>query len=67
MRKLNVNEETSLNEVINLRPCDAKTRYRLGEDTLFNIADEIGAIIRVGERRLIYRPKMDSYFERIAE
>lgn len=67
MRKLNVNEAVSLNEVINLRPCDGKTRYRIGEDSLFKIADEIGAIVKVGDRKLLYRPKMDAYFERIAE
>lgn len=67
MRELKVNENVDLNSVINLRPCDAVARYRLGKDTLLKIADEIGAVVRVGNRRMLHRPKMDEYFERIAE
>lgn len=68
MLQVSVNEDVSLNEVINLRPRpDGTTRYRLGEKTLLKIADEIGAIIYVGKRRLLYRPKMDEYFAQKAE
>lgn len=67
MRALKVNENVSLDEVINLRPCDGVTRYRLGENALFEIAEQIGATIYVGKRRLLYRPKMDEYFFKRAE
>ncbi len=66
MRALNVDENVSLNDVINLRPCDAKQRYRLSEPVLIEIADKIGAKIKVGKRILLHRPKMDDYFESIS-
>lgn len=67
MRALQVDESVSLNEVINLRPRpDGTTRYRVGEKALLKIAEEIGAIVYVGDRRLLHRPKMDEYFEKIA-
>ncbi len=67
MRELKVNEGISLNEVVCLRPCDAINRYRLGATTLFEIGEQIGAVVIIGKRKLLYRPKMDEYFSKNAQ
>lgn len=63
MRELKVNQDVSLNEVLNLSREDAITRYRIGKMTLIKVADEAGAKIKVGSRTLYHRPTLDKYFE----
>lgn len=59
--------EVPLDQVAILNKKQAKARYGIGEQYLIEIADEIGATVRVGRRRFFERKKMDAYFERIAE
>ena len=44
----------------------AKTRYNLGQSSVQKAAEDCGAIVRIGCRRLFSRRIMDKYFESLA-
>lgn len=68
MRTLNVNENVSLNEVLILSEIQAKTRYNVGRNRLLDIANEAGAVVRIGCRKNGYlRERLDEYFRMKAE
>lgn len=68
MRALQVNENVSMNEVLVLSELQAKTRYNIGRNTLLDIANEAGAVVRLGCRKNGYlREVLDDYFRRMAE
>lgn len=55
--------DVGLNNVVNLSKEQAKARYNIGENTLYNISNEIGADIYVGRKHLYSKKKLDNYFE----
>lgn len=57
--------QVSLNDVVNLTKEEAQARYSIGESNLSLIADEAGAIIRIGRKKLYSRKVLDEYFERL--
>lgn len=67
LEKSNKEIEVPLDQVANLNKKQARARYGIGEQYLIEIADEIGATVRIGRRRFFDRKKMDAHFERIAE
>lgn len=66
MRKLKV-DTVDLNQVFNLNKEQAKSRYNIGDTKLRMMAEDAGAIVRVGEKVLYSRTRMDKYFENMAE
>lgn len=68
MNVLQVNEDISLNEVLVLSELQAKTRYNIGRNRFLDIANEAGAVVRIGCRKNGYlREVLDEYFRRRAE
>ena len=68
MKTLQVNENVSLNEVLVLSEPQEKTRYNIGRNRLLDIANEAGAVVRIGCRKNGYlREVLDDYFRRKAE
>ncbi len=68
MRALKVNENINLNEVFVLTEAQAKTRYNIGRNNLLRVADEAGAVTRVGTKKKGYvREILDGYFMRHTE
>lgn len=68
MRALKVDENVNLNEIILLTEKQAKTRYNIGRNTLISVADEAGAVVRLGNQKKNYlREVLDEYFRRRAE
>ncbi len=68
MRALQVNENISMNEVLVLSELQAKTRYNIGRSRLLDVANEAGAVVRLGSRKNGYlREVLDDYFRRMAE
>lgn len=68
MNKLQTDERITLNEILILSEVQAKTRYNIGRGRLLKIADEAGAIVRIGNRKNGYlREVLDDYFKRFAE
>lgn len=68
MNVLQVKENISLNEVLVLSELQAKTRYNIGRNRLLDIANEAGAVVRIGGRKNGYlREVLDEYFRRRAE
>ena len=68
MKTLQVHENVSLNEVLVLSEPQAKTRYNIGRNRLLDIANEAGAVVRIGCRKNGYlREVLDDYFRRKAE
>ncbi|MCI9542312.1 MAG: hypothetical protein HFG39_14985 [Lachnospiraceae bacterium] len=68
MRALQVNENVSMNEVLVLSELQAKTRYNIGRSRLLDVANEAGAVVRLGSRKNGYlREVLDDYFRRMAE
>jgi len=62
LRKLQT-MDIDLNQVECLTLNQAKTRYSVGANVLYRIADEAEANIRIGTRkRLFAREKLDAYF-----
>lgn len=55
--------KVSLNEVVNLTEEEAQARYSIGKQRLKAIADEAGAIIRIGRKYLYSRRVLDEYFD----
>lgn len=66
MRKLKT-DKIDLDKVTNLTKEQAKSRYNVGDVKLRAIADDAGAVIRIGKKILYSRTKMDRYFEHMAE
>lgn len=67
MRKLQT-MNIDLNEVQCLTIEQAKARYSIGANSLYKIADEAEANIRIGTRkRLFAREKLDKYFSSLHE
>lgn len=61
-------ETVNLNEVLALSEAQAKARYSIGSNTLYRLADEAGANIRIGTRKRLYsKQKLDLYFLELAE
>lgn len=56
-------ETVDLNQVVALTEDQARSRYNVGSNTLYKIADDAGANIRIGKKRLYSRVKLDEYFE----
>ncbi len=68
MRALKVNENVNLNEVFVLSEAQAKTRYNIGRNNLLRVADEAGAVVKVGTKKKGYvREILDGYFMRHTE
>ncbi len=68
MRALQVNENVNMNEVLVLSELQAKTRYNIGRSRLLDVANEAGAVVRLGCRKNGYlREVLDDYFRRMAE
>ena len=42
-------------------------RYRLGKNTMRKVADEAGAVIRIGKCYLVNFSKVDEYMDRMSE
>ena len=63
---IKVDKTRSLNEVVNLSPEDARTRYHIGRDRLKKIAADVGASVYVGNRTLYNRQKLDEYFYNVS-
>lgn len=62
MKKLK-NDKVDLNQVVALTLDQVKARYNIGANTARKIADEIGANIRLGERKRLFNRKiLDEYF-----
>ncbi len=57
----------TLNEVLLLNKMQAATRYNLGAPSIQKVAEDCGAIVRIGRRVVYNRKIMDEYFENIAE
>lgn len=67
-RELQTIPNVNLNEVFSLTEIQAKTRYNIGRNRLIEIANEAGAIIKLGERKNGYlREVLDDYFRMKAE
>lgn len=65
MRKLQTNENIDLNYVFLLTEEQAKNRYSIGRSTLLKIADEAGAVVKIGCQKKNYsREVLDDYFRR---
>ncbi len=62
MKKLNVNIYGRF-----LPMATACGRYNLSRNTLSKVAEESGAVIRIGRSVRIDTKKLDSYFEGLAE
>lgn len=64
MRKLETNGEI---EMRTGKIEDACARYRLGKNTMRKVAEDAGAVIRIGKRYLINFAKVDAYMDSISE
>lgn len=54
----------TLDEIINLTEEQARIRYNIGRTNLKEIANYIGANVRVGKKRLYNRRALDEYFNK---
>ncbi len=66
-RRLQTDKSIDLNNIENLTELQAKTRYNVGNSRIREISDEIGAVVRVGVKRLYSRRVLDDYFKRKTE
>lgn len=63
MRELQT-EAVNLDQVVALTLAQVKARYNLGNNGVVEVAEQAGAIIRIGPRKRLYsRAKLDKYFE----
>lgn len=68
MPKLKIDEIQNLNSVFILNEMQAKQRYNVGRARLLEIANECGAMVKIGCRKNGYcRQKMDEWFLRHTE
>jgi hypothetical protein len=63
MRKLEKNEPEMRTGKIE----QACKRYGLGKNTMRKVADEAGAVVRIGRCYLVNFSKVDAYMDRISE
>lgn len=56
-------DPVNLNQVIALTENQAKARYNIGSNKLYELSDLAQANIRIGSKRLYSRAKLDGYFE----
>lgn len=56
----------SLNEITLLSKMQAVTRYNLGVSSIRRIAEDCGALVRIGKRVAYHRQTLDDFFENIA-
>lgn len=63
MRKLERNET----EIRTGKLEQACMRYGLGRNTMRKVADEAGAVVRIGKCYLVNFSKVDAYMDRISE
>lgn len=45
----------------------AKARYNIGTNTLNKVAEDAGAVIYIGRRKIFFVEKMDEYMRQLAE
>lgn len=57
-----------LTQVVALNEKQARSRYNVGRKKLMEVAQECGALIRLGDRKILFlRQRLDSYFTASAE
>ncbi|MBR3187560.1 MAG: hypothetical protein IKF59_05950 [Lachnospiraceae bacterium] len=44
----------------------AQARYNIGRDSVMKVAQEAGAVVRIGKRTVINFPRMDAYLDSIS-
>ena len=54
-------------EVVTSDITEACARYGLGKPTMRRVAEDAGAVVRIGRRYLIHLGKMDEYMRAAAE
>lgn len=57
----------SLDDITLLTKIQATTRYNIGEKTIREISDNIGATVCIGKKILFHRQTLDEYFKSIRE
>lgn len=68
MSAIQIDNNVSLNEILVLNEMQAKTRYNIGRGSLLDVANEAGAVVRLGCRKNGYlREVLDDYFRSKAE
>lgn len=65
--KLKKTMHVNLDQIVNLTLEEAKARYSVGGGNLREIADEAGAIIRIGRKCLYSRQVLDDYFKMLCK
>ena len=55
----------TLNEITLLSKMQAVTRYNLGASSIRRIAEDCGALVRIGKRVAYHRQTLDDFFESI--
>ena len=60
-------ERITLNELTLLSKMQAITRYNLGAASIRRVAEDCGAIVRIGRRVAYHRQTLDDFFARITE
>lgn len=66
-RRLKTDSAGSMDDMVNLDEKLAKARYGINTSSLHEIAEKIGATVRIGRKRLYNRQKMDDYFMALAK
>lgn len=57
----------TLNEITLLSRMQAVTRYNLGASSIRRVAEDCGALVRIGRRVAYHRQTLDDFFENITE
>ncbi len=61
-------DKVDMNQIIALTIDQAKTRYNIGSNSLYEVAEKAEAVIRIGSKKKLYsRQKLDRYFEKLTE
>lgn len=55
----------TLNEITLLNKMQAVTRYNLGASSIRKVAEDCGALVRIGKRVAYHRQTLDDFFESI--
>ena len=55
----------TLNEITLLSKMQAVTRYNLGASSIRKVAEDCGALVRIGKRVAYHRQTLDDFFESI--
>lgn len=56
----------TLNEITLLNKMQAVTRYNLGASSIRKVAEDCGALVRIGKRVAYHRQTLDDFFESLA-